>query len=64
MSEISREKAIKDIQENVLPCVGGKSLRIAISDMQKLEKIKQILFNGDYCMHDTLVRIEQIVKEV
>lgn len=36
---MTREEAIKDIQDNILPVVGGKSLVIAISALQQAEII-------------------------
>lgn len=38
MTEI---EAIEDIRENILPCVGGKSLEMAIKALEKQKKIKE-----------------------
>ena len=34
---MTREEAIKDIEENILPIVGGKSLRMAIDALRQPE---------------------------
>ena len=44
MTEI---EAIKDIKENILPCVGGKSLVLAISALEK--QIPQKISKEGYC---------------
>lgn len=62
MSEVSREEAIKDIKENVLPCVGGKSLRKAISDMEKLEKIEKIIFRRSDIKTEEQAKASMVVK--
>ena len=38
---MTESEAIKDIKENVLPCVGGKSLVLAINALENQEKIKE-----------------------
>lgn len=35
---MTREEAIKDIEENILPIVGGKSLRMAIDALRQPER--------------------------
>ena len=40
-------EAIKDIKENILPCVGGKSLVFAISALEK--QIPQKISIEGYC---------------
>lgn len=37
---MTRKEAIKDIQDNILPIVGGKSLMMAISALQQPEVIQ------------------------
>ena len=37
---MTREEAIKDIEENILPIVGGKSLRMAIDALRQPERKK------------------------
>ena len=37
---MTREEAIKDIQDNILPVVGGKSLAMAISALRQPEIIR------------------------
>ena len=44
MTEI---EAIKDIKENILPCVGGKSLVLSISALEK--QIPQKISIEGYC---------------
>lgn len=44
MTEI---EAIKDIKENILPCVGGKSLVLEISALEK--QIPQKISKEGYC---------------
>ena len=63
---MTESEAIKDIKENILPCVGGKSLEMAINALEKQEKIKDLLdsctaYPNDMC--DCLVEIEKILKE-
>ena len=40
MTEI---EAVKDIKENILPCVGVESLVLAINALEKIDKIKKII---------------------
>ncbi len=42
---MTREEAIIDIKENIKPAVGGKSLEIAIADMEKQIPKKLIVAN-------------------
>jgi hypothetical protein len=39
VKRMTREEAIKDIQDNILPIVGGKSLRTAIEALQQSDHI-------------------------
>ena len=49
--EMTREEAIKDIQENIKPFVGGKSLDMAI-EVLKADP-KEIFYDGyAYCLMD------------
>ena len=38
---MTREEAIHDIEECVLPCVGGISLRMAIEDMKEMDRLSK-----------------------
>lgn len=38
---MTESKAIKDIKENILPCVGGKSLVLAINALEKQIEMKK-----------------------
>ena len=63
---MTESEALKDIKENILPCVGGKSLVVAINALENQEKIKDLLdsctaYPDDMC--DCLVEIEKILKE-
>ena len=62
---MTESEALKDIKENILPCVGGKSLVVAINALENQEKIKDLLdsctaYPDDMC--DCLVEIEKILR--
>ena len=69
---MTESEAFKDIKENILPCVGGKSLVVAIKALEKQEKIKAVfthyVFSGneiDMCNDciSALSEIKTILKE-
>ena len=39
---MTESEAIKDIKENILPCVGGKSLEMAINELEEIQQYKEI----------------------
>lgn len=39
---MTRDEAIKDIEKNILPVVGGKSLRMAIDVLKQPEEVFEI----------------------
>lgn len=50
---MTREEAIKDIQDNILPIVGGKSLRMAIEALQQSDHIADGDRKGDHLREAT-----------
>ena len=54
---MTREEAIKDIQENIKPFVGGKSLDMAI------EALSQPIVCKDYCIDDDNIYCSPKVAE-
>ena len=53
---MTREEAIKDIEENILPIVGGKSLRMAIDALRQPERKKGMWIN---IRHDNIAECDQ-----
>ena len=44
---MTESEAIKDIKENILPCVGGKSLVLAINALEKQVEMKKYCDEND-----------------
>lgn len=61
MTEI---EAVKDIKENILPCVGGKSLVLAINSLEKIDKIKKIIDCTIICNYANKAKYDAIRKIV
>ena len=56
---MTESEAIKDIKENILPCVGGKSLEMAINALEKqIPKIPDVEGDGyadGHLVYDTWI---------
>lgn len=63
-------EAIKDIKENILPCVGGKSLEMAINALEKQKKIKEAFEKwktetcGYYGADDETIRFIRALSQI
>ena len=67
---MTESEAIKDIKENILPCVGGKSLEMAIDALEKQEKIKEAFemwkaeIGGYYGADDETIKFIRTLNQI
>lgn len=66
MSNMTREEAIRDIEECVLPYVGGISLHMAIEDMKEMDRLSKavpVLKEPDRPHGDCRDRLKEVFRE-
>lgn len=61
---MTNEKAIKDIQENIKPFVGGKSLDMALKALKAVGEIKKIINISNFVIQEDVLKYKMICEVI